>query len=92
MAGFDLSKMSEADRASLQRMQHASRVRQLKRLRAAAAAGVIVGVTGGIPPVLLLLLFSSVPVALLAMSTVPGLALASFVYKKLGPDDSGPFA
>jgi hypothetical protein len=85
MAGFDLSKMSEADRASIQRMQQASRTRQLKRFRAAVAAVVIMVVVGGIPPLLLLLLLARVPVSFLAISTLPGLALASFAHKKLGP-------
>jgi hypothetical protein len=85
MAGFDLSKMSEADRASLLRMQQASRARQFKRFRAAVAAVAIVVVVGGVPPLMLLLLLPRVPIGLLAISTVPGLALASFVHKKLGP-------
>lgn len=84
MGGFDLSKMSEADRASLQRMQQASRVRQLKRFRASAVAVAIVMVVGGVPPVLLLLLLPRVTVGLLAISALPGLALGSAVYKKLG--------
>lgn len=84
MGGFDLSKMSEADRASLQRMQQASRVRQLKRFRASAIAVAIVMVVGGVPPVLLLLLLPRVTVGLLAISGLPGLALGSAVYKKLG--------
>jgi len=91
MAGFDVSKMSEADRASIQRMQAASRTRQLKRLRAAVAAVAILVVVGGIPPLLLLLLLARVPVALLGLSAVPGLSLASWAHNKLGPDASDPF-
>ena len=91
MAGFDLSKMSEADRASIQRMQQASRTRQLKRFRAAVASVAIMVVVGGVPPLLLLLLLSRVPVGFLAISTLPGLALASFVHRKLGPDASDPY-
>jgi len=86
MAGFDLSKMSEADRASIQRMQAASRTRGLKRFRAAAAGVAVVLVVGGIPPLLLLLLLSRVQVWMLAISALPGLAFASFVRNKLGPD------
>lgn len=85
MAGFDLSKMSEADRASIQRMHEASRTRQIKSFRAAAAAVVVMVFVGGAPPLLLLLLLPRVPVALLAISTLPGLALASVVRNKLGP-------
>jgi len=91
MAGFDLSKLSEADRASIQRMHGASRRRTLKRFRAAFAAVAIMVAVGGIPPLLLLLLLARVPVALLALSTLPGLALASFVHNKLGPDASDQF-
>lgn len=91
MAGFDLSKMSEADRASIQRMQAASRTRTFKRFRATVAAVVILVVVGGIPPLLLLLFLARVPAALLGLSAVPGLALASLVRNKLGPDASDPF-
>lgn len=86
LADFDLSKMSEADRASIQRMHGASRARRMKRLRAAAAAvPIVVILTGGAWAVLFLVL-PRIPILLLVLTALPGLALASFVYKKLSPD------
>jgi hypothetical protein len=92
LADFDLSKMSDADRASIERMHAASRARWRRRLRALAIAVPIVWVASGAPPLLLFWLLDMTDTEVLAMAALPGLALASYVYKRLGPDDAGPIS
>lgn len=92
MADFDLSKMSDADRASIERMRAASRARWRRRLLALAISVPIVWVASGAPPLLLFWLVGVTETEVLATAALPGLALGAYVYKKLAPDDAGPIS